>query len=344
MGVKQPTLRRVTAMKARLACLAVVALAATGTVVFVVWYLAEGEPPPPPPVGQPIPVASNRGADVPDGFRGDIHPLLFGQKRLDVTAEWTPVGTGRDQLHRDLNPALYRWFTELRPAHPRQAYTQREFSGFLPETVGEVGQRWALDDDRVVSILKQFHPRPSLHVVAAGRRAGPDGAFAVLRAVSPTHLDIVFRIHAEFYLTPDDWPASQPLIRAWYTPAYFTGRVLVNRELGTVEHFRLALAADKALNVHLTVAAKGIGDTRQAHDVVRVDRMELTGGDGKHDESIAWTSALTMAEAQSRLASIFYKFLDIDWAPIDCAAALASSRNRPIFAVVSWGAFDDQSC
>jgi len=334
------------AMKARLACLAILALAATGTVGYVVWYLAEDEPPPPspPPPGQPIPVASNRGADVPDGFRGDVHPLLFGQTRLEVSAQWTPVGKGRDHLHRDLNPQLYRWFTDLRPASPRQTYTEREFSGFLPETVGKIGQRWAIDGDRVVSILKQFHPRPSLHVVAAGRRAGPDGAFATLRAVSPTYLDIVFRIHAEFYLTPDDRPASQPVIRAWYTPAYFTGRVLVNREHGTVEHFRLGLAADKALNVHLTVAAKGIGDTRQAHDVVRVDRMELTGGDGQRAESTPWTSAVTLSEAQSRLASIFYKFLDIDWAPFDRAAALASSRNRPIFAVVSWGAFDDQSC
>src|SRR5262245_13954978 len=63
---------------------------------------------------QPTPVALNRGAEVPDGFRGDVHPLLFGRTRMEVTAEWTPVGTGRDQMHRDLNPILYSWFTELR--------------------------------------------------------------------------------------------------------------------------------------------------------------------------------------------------------------------------------------
>jgi hypothetical protein len=286
----------------------------------------------------------NRGPEVLDGFRGDVHPLLFGQTRLEVTAHWTPVGKGRDQLHRDLHPKVYSWFTELRPTRPQQTYTERDLSAFLPPAVGEVGQLWALDADKMMEILRQFHPRPSLHLVASGRRAGPNGAFAILRAVSPSYLDIVFRLHAEFYLTPDDWPADQPLLRAWYTPAYFSGRVLVNRRTGTVDYFRLALANDKALNVHLTVVAQGIGDSRQARDVVRVERMELTGGDGGRAENLPWTRALPLAEAHDRLAKVFYKFLDIDWVPFDQVLAQARSRNRPIFAIVSWGAFDDQSC
>jgi hypothetical protein len=281
---------------------------------------------------------------VQDGFRGEVHPLLSVSTPLDVTAHWTTVGHGRDQLHRDLNPKLYAWFTELRPARPQQTYTARDFSAFLPVTVGEVGQIWSLDGERVLRVLKQFHPRPSLELVASGRRAGPDGAFAILRAVSPHHLDIAFRIHAEFYLTPDDWPGKGPLIRAWYTPAYFSGRMLVNRQNGTVDHFRLALANDKALNVHLTVEAKGIGDTRQAHDVVRVERMELTGGDARVADTITWTKALSIAEAENRLAKVFYKFLDVDWVPFDQVLAQARNRDRPIFAIVSWGAFEDQSC
>ena len=44
---------------------------------------------------QSIPVAINRGAELPDGFRGDTHPLLHGQTRFDIKAEWTPVGKGR---------------------------------------------------------------------------------------------------------------------------------------------------------------------------------------------------------------------------------------------------------
>ncbi|HEV3144653.1 MAG TPA: hypothetical protein VGZ47_12260 [Gemmataceae bacterium] len=300
------------------------------------------EQPAAPPVG-PTPVALNRGPEVAAGFQGDVHPLLFGHTQLEVTATWTTVGKGRDQLHRDLNPTIYSWFTELRPARPRQIRTERDFSAFLPKTMDNVGQVWALDADKMAAILKQFHPRPSLHLVASGRRAGPDGAFAILRAVSPLYYDIVFRIHAEFYLTPDDWPANRPVIRAWYTPAYFSGKLLVNRQTGIVDCFRLALATDKALNVHLTVEAKGIGDTRQAHDIVRVEQMELAGG-GPVAEQPPWTKEIPLAAAEHRLANVFYKFLDIDWLPFDEVVAQARRRGRPIFAVVSWGSFQDQSC
>jgi hypothetical protein len=289
-------------------------------------------------------VASNRGPEVPDGFRGAVHPLLFGCTRLEVTAQWTPVGQGRDKLHRFLPPRLYSWFTDLRPRRPWRTYTEADFSAFLPKAVGEVGQVWALDPERMARVLKQFHPRPSLHLASAGRRGGPDGAFALLRAASPSHLDILFRIHAEFYLTPDDWPADWPPVDAWYTPAYFSGRVLVNRRQGTVDHFRLALATDKALNVHLTLDAPGLADARQAHDIVRVECMELTGGDGGLAEDIRWSKALAPAEARRRLARVFYKFLEIDWVPFDRVQARARRLGRPIFAVVSWGAFDDQSC
>ena len=293
---------------------------------------------------QPTPVPLNRGHEVAEGFRGDVHPLLFGQTRLELTAQWTPVGKGRDQLHRDLNPKVYAWFTSLQPAQPKQTYTERDFSAFLPAAVSEVGQLWSLDPEKMAGFLKQFHAHPSMHLVASGRRAGPDGAFAILRAISPKYLDIGFRIHAEFYLTPDDWPLDGPQLRAWYTPAYFSGRVLVNRQAGVVEHFRLAMANDKALNVHLTVEAKGIGDRRQAHDVVRVERMELSGGDGTLAESASWTSSLPAADANTRLAKVFYKSLEINWLPFEQVSAKARGSGKPIFAVVSWGAFDDQSC
>jgi hypothetical protein len=260
-----------------------------------------------------------------------------------VTAHWTPIGKGRDKLDRSLNPVIYLWFTALQPARRQQTYTERDFSAFLPAAVGEVGQVWTLDPSKMAAFLRQFHPHPSMHLVAPGRRAGPDGAFAVLRAVSPSYLDIVFRIHAEFFVTPDAFHAGPP-IGAWYTPAYFWGRVLVNKQAGTVEHFRLALPTDKALNVHLTVDARSLGYSKQAHDIVRVERMELTGGDGDRVDAIPWVRALPLAEVQSRLAKVFYQFQEIDWVPFEQALAQARRQDRPIFAVVSWGAIDDQSC
>jgi hypothetical protein len=296
------------------------------------------------PFHHPVPVALNRSAEILDGFRGEVHPLLFGKTRLEVSAEWSPVGKGRGQIERHLKPHVYSWFTDLQPAQKRHTYTERDFSAFLPNAVSDVGQLWALDADKVVGFLKQFHPRPSAHLIAPGRRTGPDGAFAILRAVSPNYLDILFRIHAEFFLTPDDWPSHIQPVGAWYTPAYFVGRVLVNQKTGTVDQFRLALATDKALNVHLTVDASGMGFVQMPHDVVRVDRMELTGGNGELLEKISWTKAVTPVEAERRLAKIFYKSLEIDFVPLDQALALARRLDRPIFAIVSWGSFEDQSC
>ena len=290
----------------------------------------------------PEPVALNRGPEVLDGFRGDVHPLLHGRTELEVTAHWTKVGEGRDKLQTHVSPEVYAWFTQLEPARPRQTYTERDFSAFLPLSAGEVGQLWSLDLDNIAELLKQFHPHPLMHLVASGRRAGPDGAFAILRAVSPRYLDIVFRIHAEFYLTPSEGRYKD--VDAWYSPAYFSGRVLINKNTGKVDHFRLALPTDKMLNVHLTVDGSRIGFIPQPHDVVRVERMELIGGDAKLLNHISWQKALSPSEADARLAKVFYKSLEIDWTPFDRVLKQARSRNRPIFALVSWGAIDDQSC
>jgi hypothetical protein len=118
----------------------------------------------------------------------------------------------------------------------------------------------------------------------------------------------------------------------------------VNKQTGTVDYFRLGLATDKALNVHLTVDASRMGYPGNAHDIVRVERMELTGGDGGLAEDIRWEAALTSAEANRRLAKVFFKSLETDWVPFDQVLAQARRQNRPIFAIVSWGATDDQSC
>jgi hypothetical protein len=290
----------------------------------------------------PVSVGLNRGPEVSDGFRGDVHPLLKGKTRLELTADWTTIGKGTC-LYESAPPWVYKWYTDLRPARVKQAYTERDFSAFLPASVNQVGQLWALDSGKILDFLQQFHSRASLHLVAPGRRAGPDGAFGILRAVSPTHLDFAFRLNAEFYVTPEDWDPADPT-PAWYTPAYFSGRMIVNKETGTVDYFRLGLPNDKALNVFLTVNPSPKGYTLLAHDIVRVERMELTGGDVKLDVSTSWTNALTPVEAGKRLAKVFYKFLEIDWTPFDQVAAQARARKRPIYAIVSWGATDDQSC
>jgi hypothetical protein len=282
---------------------------------------------------EPVPVACNRGPDVTDGFKGTVHPILKGKTKLRVTAQWTSIGTGRDRIDEHVPPPVYSLFRDLRPAQTTKTYSEKDLSVFLPDKLQSPGQVWELDSEKVASILTQFHPRPSMHLRARGRRAGPDGAFAVLHAASPDYLDILCRIHAEFVLTPKAF--------VWYTPAYLAGRVLVNRKTGTVDYFRLGLPTDRSLNVHLTVWMPPYGDY---HDIVRVEHMELEGGDKKLLGNIKWSSSIDLADATAKLAHEFYKFNNIDWVPTTNVLTAARRQEKPILAIVSWGSFDDQSC
>lgn len=309
---------------------------------------SQPEKPPPPPY-VPVPVPNNRGRDVSNAFRGPVHPLLHGQTRLAVEAHWSPLGEGRDRLEEHVPESVYRLFRELAPAAPQETYTERELSAFMPETLPAVGDVWELRPDDMARILRQFHPRPSLNLVALGRRAGPNGAFATLRAVSPEYLDIVFRLHAEFDIAQN----------MWLTPACFLGRMIVDRESGVVSCFRMWVPAERPLNVHLTVAQSmkpggsipevfrkiERGDLVIARrDIVRVEQMELASANRELPESLAWSDAVDMETALHRLKSAFYVFENIDWVPWTEAVAVAGERAKPIMAIVLWGALDDQSC
>jgi hypothetical protein len=252
---------------------------------------------------------------------------------MEVTASWECRDEG--YVLGKAPPEVRRLF-RLEVAVPKKSYTERDFSGFLPaEKSATVGQLWALDPDRVAVFLKQFHPAPSLRLISEGKRPGPDGAFAILRAVSPSHLDVIFRIHAQFDLLPK--PSRLPLSEVTYTPASFLGRLVLNRSAGTVEYFSLGVPTDKTMNVHVSAS-------EYDHNLIHVDRMELVGGNLQGVEGIRWSEQVEAAQAHERLAGVFYKFKDIHWVPFDQALAAARAQKKPIFAVLLWGALDDQSC
>ena len=285
-------------------------------------------------VPEPVPVNPDVGLSRP--FRGDVHPVLHGKTSLDVAAHWTEVSQGgRDRIEDRVSPSVYRLFSEMRrDVVLHRVYTERTFSHLLPSTLESIGQVWELDSDAVIDLLSQFHPRPSLELVARGRRAGPDGAFAVLRALSSTHLDILFRIHAEFDIAPN----------VWFTPACFWGRMIIDKTAGTVEHFHLWVPTEKPLNVHLTVREniKGVVDNKR--DIVRVEQMELESANQKLPETLDWSDSIDMDLAEHKLKNAFYVFENINWVPWQQAREVAGSTSKPILAIVLWGALDDQSC
>ena len=278
-----------------------------------------------------------------------MHPLLGGPTRLTVTADLTPLGRGRDKIENSVPPDVYRLFSDWKAASPREVYTENDFSVFMPVACESAGQLWQFDPERAARFLRQFHPRPSLHLMAGGRRAGPDGAFGTLRAISPTHFEIVFRIHAEFELAPS----------VWLTPACFWGRMIVNRQAGAIEYFRMWVPTDNPLNIHLTALSSKppgakehqffrdvrIGDhVNSWRDIVRIEQMELVGGSSESAEPGDWSESIDLSVAKDKLTKAFYRFADIDWVPWKEVTALAVETRKPILAVVLWGALDDQSC
>jgi hypothetical protein len=286
-------------------------------------------------------IAANRLPGDRDGFRGPVHPLLFGSTRLTVKAIWCPPAGRPHKLEQNAPELVNTLLHAARPALTDQIYTEQELSGFMPDGIKRLGQVWTLEPTRVAVFLQQLHPSASLALQAMGRQAGPDGAFGILRAFSPEFLDIVCRIHAEFNLSLGSSPADLSPGTLRYTPAYFLGRLLVNRKAGTIDYFCLDVPTDKPLNVHLTGIIPPLGDL---HDIVFVSQLRLEGGNRKLLDEVKWDHAIDLAQAKSALAHRFYKFNDIHWLPIGDVLAQAQERKKPVLAVVTWGPFDDQSC
>jgi len=288
------------------------------------------------------------------GYRGAAHPALSQTDRLKVQAYWELPKDGKVvpfeyplQMLDPLRPRYstrkssfpledYQPFSELRVAETAREYSASEFSVFMPadSELSTVGSMWAIDLEGVVRFLTQFHPAVSIHLDATGRVPGPNGGFGILRAVSSTHAEIWIRMHAEFE------PQAPAGIELFFTPAHFSGELLVNRATGHVERFRLAIPGTRALNATLTVKLP----TEALIDLIHVNRMELLGVQDSAPQSVEWSEELSSAETELQLKQAFFDVAEIDWVPPQSALSLAQEQNKTVFAVVLWGSLDDQSC
>ena len=259
-------------------------------------------------------------------------------KTIQVDAYWAPIADAA--LNSPKHAAL---FNNLSPVHSSQEYGTDAFSVFFPKESFTVGHLWKLDVKNIIPFLRQFHPGATaemhnnpgtefvleffgLTLFRSGRFES-EGAYACLRAVSPTYAEIVFRIHAEFLLDSE--------AGAYFTPAQFTGRLILNRKDGTIREFWLHLPPR---NTNVDINAYGLAD------IVFVPRMELVGRNPEDQHDIVWKTAITEKEAKNLLEAAFYKFSEIERYPIEDVVTQAQTKKRPIHVVLTWGAFDDESC
>ncbi|MDE0011311.1 MAG: hypothetical protein OXU36_09185 [Candidatus Poribacteria bacterium] len=273
----------------------------------------------------------------------NLRNILDTRETIQVQAYWDPIADASLGMPNS-SPKHEALFNNLSPAHPSQEYEMDAFKAFLLTGSVPVGHVWELDVNEVLPFLRQFHSGATseMHINPGGEAAiepfgwrivlikvglESEGAFACLRALSPTHAEIVFRIHAEFQLDKE--------ARAYFTPAQFTGRLILNRNNGTIRDFWLHLPPR---NTNVDINAFG------SADMVFVPRMELIGQNTYDKSDIVWETAITENEAKDLLEAPFYKFSEIERLPIEEAVAQAQAENRPIHVVLTWGVFDAESC
>ena len=269
----------------------------------------------------------------------NLRKTLDTRETLQVQAYWDPIADASLGMHNSASKYEVL-FNDLSPARPTQEYEVDAFKAFFPKGSAAVGSVWELDTKAVIPFLQQFHPgatakmhrNPGMWISVFNRRwtisgRESEGAFACLRALSQTYAEVAFRIHAEFELDKE--------ARAYFTPAQFTGRLILNRNHGTIREFWLHLPPRKT---NVDINAFGTAD------MVYVPRMELIAQNRYDQSDIVWETSITEAAAKSALKASFYKSAKIERLPVEEAVAKAQAENLPIHVLLTWGVFDDESC
>lgn len=268
---------------------------------------------------------------------------------VPVQAYWDPIAEAKYNLHqlsqdrfnRIKERAIKRNYPEadaltwkqalalfnFKPVQLLMEYRSKDFQAFLPPTSVNVGDIWELDSEGILTFLRQFHPgaTPQLTVFSSRTRRH-EGMKACLRAISPEYAEIVFRIHVQFRLHA---PGARLL------PAQFTGRLILNLHEHSVYQFSLSLPTRNS-NVDINFLG--------CADMAFVPRMALCYLSDASLHDLAWEASISEQDARQKLARAFYKFVDIEWTPIEGTVERAEATNRPIHAVVLFGALDDESC
>uniref|UniRef100_A0A8C5QVC9 EF-hand domain-containing protein n=1 Tax=Leptobrachium leishanense TaxID=445787 RepID=A0A8C5QVC9_9ANUR len=266
---------------------------------------------------------------------------------------------------------------------PSNMFFARQFKTFLPpKNKLDVGNPWwilpselniftgYLPNNRVYppapkgkeviihKLLSMFHPRPFIKT-----RFAPQGSVACIRAVSDFYYDIVFRIHAEFQLNE---PPNFPF---WFTPAQFTGNIVISKDASHVRHFYVFVPNNRSLNVDMEWLYGASESSNMEVDIGYLPLMELESFgpsiptvifdengeviDSRHAggepiefvfEDINWQSEISWQEAAKKLEVTMYPFKKVSYHPFTEAFDKAYAEKKLVHSVLLWGALDDQSC
>jgi len=203
-------------------------------------------------------------------------------------------------------------------------------------------------EQTLTNLLTMFGPAPFLL-----NRFAPQGTMAVLRAFSKDYLDIVFRMHAEFQINE---PPNFPF---WFSPAQFTGNIIISNDGKHVEDFTLYVPNDKKLNVDMEwiTGKKKIIDQpndpwEMEVDIGYIPEMALhidgpshkVGELVKEKQLINWEKEISESQARRLLQKKFYPFQEIRYYPFNITYEKANEESKLVHQILLWGSLDDQSC
>ncbi|CAI9724856.1 selenoprotein N-like isoform X2 [Octopus vulgaris] len=268
-----------------------------------------------------------------------------------------------------------------KPAKNLMIYSAKHFKPFLPtnpdfmNSVGKVYTLWEgsrfqyitgqmpssnryfpslFKDNQAIfhSLLSMFHPRPFLL-----SRFEPQGAVACVRAYNSEFVDIAFRIHAEFQLN------ERPNLPFWFTPAYFFGNLIINKNATSLLKFNLAVPTHNKLNVDMEWLTNVADEVNMevnigflpkmelkslSRSTVHANQLDFEGIDeavtNQEISSISWTEEISMEEAMKSMEVKMFPFKEVPYYNFTSAFKKAQAVQKLVHSIILWGVLDDQSC
>lgn len=247
---------------------------------------------------------------------------LNGDTEVLVTGCIAPIEYTQRDYHVDWDE-----LANLKAAEPEKQYPTSIFQAFMPSGAVSVGECWQVEEEGILTLLRQLSPNPQLELEIGGENSY--GLWACLRAYNDAFAEVLFRIHAEFVLE-----------KGWFAPSQFAGHLVIDRLEKRVAAFKMHVP-DATLNFD---ARWKIRDGLCGADIGFCSQMELCTGAQDVLQDAKFTEEITQEEALNTLMLCFYKSAQINWIPLEEALELAPVLQKPVHAISSGGPLADESC
>lgn len=289
--------------------------------------------------------------DMTERFFGQMDSLTGLKEWTKANHEWRNFGVRHFRVflpeHRIELGSVYKLYSSPNPSFMSIHEPHLPSNRFYPPKV---------EDNLIVlhRILAMFHPRPFLIT-----RFPPKGGVAMVRGYNDDYIDVVFRFHAEFQLNE---PPYNPF---WFTPAQFTGNLIISRDYNQILYFNIYVPSQKKLNVDMEwlngptetenmEVDIGFMPLMMANITARSRRLRhpqdgelpVDPDDRIHDilNNIKWTEEIPIEDALRSLEIKMYPFKKVQYYNFTETVRKAKEENKLIHSILLWGALDDQSC